>query len=178
MKEDELVPVDHRTIRQDGVFDHAAYKEWERGWRNSLPRYYRTDEIAYVGSCGSGSAAAVKAFPELALCRGIVEGRGYHWWCVAPDGVIVDPTYPQFKIPPSAKEYLFLDEQTAHLLPTGKCMNCGWEVWKKAAVCSEECAEGVADDLGCTPDALPIGPPPYGEPTYIPNVWFKLGDCT
>ena len=78
------------------------------------------------GQCHEATEAMAQAFPELSTVRGHYEcpiwGTREHWWLVAPDGRIVDPTVEQF---PSKGigEYTPLDEEAEE--PVGKCANCG-----------------------------------------------------
>lgn len=60
-----------------------------------------TDYLKYRGKCKEMSEAAVLADPTLTLVRGhyycpIWNSDEPHWWCVKPDGTIVDPTARQF----------------------------------------------------------------------------------
>lgn len=58
--------------------------------------------------CFEATTKMVVAFPELRQARGhIMVGVRLrpHWWCVTPDGTVIDPTAIQYKIPP-----LFYDE--------------------------------------------------------------------
>jgi hypothetical protein len=55
----------------------------------------------YRGRCKEMSEAAIAADPTLTLVRGhyfcpIWRSDEPHWWCVQPDGAIVDPTREQF----------------------------------------------------------------------------------
>jgi hypothetical protein len=92
------------------------------------------------GKCYDWSCDMADAFPELRLVRGhyycTAWGERAHWWLVAPDGSIVDPTAEQF---PSrgAGEYIELDLNAP--VPTGKCLNCGELVYQGDSVCSPEC---------------------------------------
>lgn len=80
------------------------------------------------GQCERYSRAMCEAFPELRLARGyyycLSWGQRGHWWCVAPDGTIVDATESQF---PSAKfrcgGYEEVTEDDPQ--PWGTCYWCG-----------------------------------------------------
>lgn len=91
------------------------------------------------GECAEATTAMVLAFPELRRVRGhyycLFWGERTHWWCVAPDGSIVDPTAKQF---PSngIGEYVEYDGRP---LPTGPCANCGDPVYDGGTCCSDEC---------------------------------------
>jgi hypothetical protein len=87
------------------------YDEWIEAWRTDHPRA--------AGLCARAVSEMVKAFPELQVVQGkaLIPGvGGYtcfeydpealkedrppiwvpHWWCVSPDGEILDPTADQF----------------------------------------------------------------------------------
>ena len=92
------------------------------------------------GKCHLATLAMVEAFPELQRVRGHyfcwTWGVREHWWCVAPDGSIVDPTIAQF---PSkgAGEYEPWIEGTKE--PTGRCPECGGYCYDGQTFCSESC---------------------------------------
>lgn len=54
------------------------------------------------GLCYYATAALMRSFPELEARYGMVTLRGqeddHHWWCIAPDGTVVDPTASQFDL--------------------------------------------------------------------------------
>lgn len=59
------------------------------------------DYTKYRGKCREMSEALVATDPTLTLVRGhyycpIWNRDEPHWWCVKPDGTIVDPTAKQF----------------------------------------------------------------------------------
>jgi len=59
------------------------------------------DYKTYSGKCKEMSEDMIAKNPELKLVRGhyycpIWNRDEPHWWCVAPDGTIVDPTARQF----------------------------------------------------------------------------------
>ena len=85
------------------------------------------------GTCGWAVDQMVAAFPELRRVRGHY-GFTPHWWCVAPDGVIWDPSQRQFQVAAAYVEYTGPD-------PIGKCMNCGDLIWTgtRTSACSDEC---------------------------------------
>jgi len=81
-----------------------------------------------VGMCGKATEEMCRVFPELTRVPGHVytmRGRLEHWWCVAPDGSIVDPTYSQFKGGVLQYELVRAEDEVR----LGKCMNCGAEVY-------------------------------------------------
>lgn len=60
-----------------------------------------SDYINYRGKCKQMSEALVAEDPTLTLVRGhyfcpFWNRDEPHWWCVKPDGTIVDPTAKQF----------------------------------------------------------------------------------
>lgn len=100
--------------------------------------------------CEEVTACMVKAFPELTRVRGhycdLLQGRRPHWWCVTPDGEIVDPTAAQFA---PYGEYDPIDESKG--TPTGPCPNCGDGIcYDGAGVCSSKCAVEYAAYLNGT----------------------------
>jgi len=54
----------------------------------------------YRGKCKELAELEVESNPNLRLVRGFYHcpwwGKQQHWWCVKPDGTIVDPTSKQF----------------------------------------------------------------------------------
>lgn len=99
------------------------------------------------GRCRGVTKEMVEAFPELRRVRGHyhcpIWGKRAHWWCVAPDGSIVDPTVSQF---PSRGigEYVLLDETAP--IPTGKCPDCGEYVYG-TTFCNDSCERRTAEYL-------------------------------
>lgn len=95
-----------------------------------------------TGKCKVMSEALVAADPTLTLVRGHYYcpwwGERQHWWCVRPDGEIVDPTKDQF---PSKGlgEYVPFDGMV-------QCAECGKEMTEEEAsfygrypFCSNRC---------------------------------------
>lgn len=111
-------------------FTAASYTEW-------CARFVER-HVHVRGLCALAAAQVALAFPELRVVRGFCRGC-QHWWAVAPDGSIVDPTASQFGAP-APRDYVPFDESRAHELPTGKCMNCGGLLWYNASACTLECA--------------------------------------
>lgn len=117
-----------------------AYRAWIEAYVASQPRSY------VRGKCAAATLAMVEAFPELKRQCGFVHvdwGREQHWWCVAPDGSIVDPTVSQYPFG-YAFEYEPLDLSNpadVARIPTGKCANCGGHIYNHfdSTVCSDEC---------------------------------------
>lgn len=102
------------------------------------------------GKCHVWSFEIRAYFPELK----VVEGFYLHWehfWCVEPDGTIVDMTLPQFFTETCVPEnYKILDEENDDIC-VGKCMNCGWELFgKKSEGPRSYCKPGENDpDQDC-----------------------------
>jgi hypothetical protein len=89
--------------------------------------------------CEGATLLMAAAFPELRRVRGHYrDPNGWlyaHWWMVAPDGAVVDPTAAQFL---AGGTYEPLDESQPH--PTGKCINCGFYAYDDKDFCSGDCA--------------------------------------
>jgi predicted nucleic acid-binding Zn ribbon protein len=87
------------------------------------------------------TARMLAAFPELRRVPGHYHcpfiGPRTHWWLVDADGGIVDPTVDQF---PSRGlgEYVEWDGSP---LPTGRCLECGGDVYDGSSFCSDQCGE-------------------------------------
>jgi len=83
--------------------------------------------------CEEATKEMVQAFPELRRVGGWVAGspmrrprRGAeHWWCVTPDGCIVDPTRAQFLW----AEIYYREKTAEDPEPIGKCLHCGGYCW-------------------------------------------------
>ena len=66
-------------------------------------------------------------------------GREQHWWCVAPDDSIVDPTLEQYAAVMLYAELDLDDPEVRRGIPTGVCMDCGGDVYEGATFCSDAC---------------------------------------
>jgi hypothetical protein len=91
---------------------------------------YPTPESA-VGACTGATLRMVAAFPELKRVPGHVLtaswGRSAHWWCLTPDGQIIDPTAKQF--PDELVDY---DPWVAGTeVRVGRCMDCGDPIYAR-----------------------------------------------
>lgn len=90
----------------------------------------QTDYMKYRGKCKELSEAAVAADPTLRLVRGWYHcpmwGKQGHWWCVKPDGTIVDPSVAQFPTRGAAAVY---EEYDNHI----DCEQCGKRVHEEDA---------------------------------------------
>lgn len=101
-----------------------------------LPRCHPPEpRVAVLGSCASATEQMVKAFPELRRVAGFYGGRE-HWWCVAPDGTVVDPTAAQFDPGFAYEEY---DAARHGPRRSGRCPECGDDVYEGADFCSPAC---------------------------------------
>lgn len=97
--------------------------------------------------CHYATNLMVQEFQELKRERGYVlvenvygvQVTDQHWWCVAEDGSIVDPTATQyFKV----LEYEPYSEEKHGPLPVGKCPDCGGLIYpdnEHKGFCNEEC---------------------------------------
>lgn len=96
-----------------------TYQQW-------IDQNYPTAVQAY-GACASATLAMVGVFPELRQVKGHylcpIWGQRAHWWCVTPDGKIVDPTAKQFPSQGTMGEYE--EARPGTLIQVGVCMNCG-----------------------------------------------------
>jgi hypothetical protein len=99
------------------------------------------------GRCAEATIAMVVAFPELRRVRGHYDGAE-HWWCVAPDGSVVDPTASQFWNN-GLGEYIAWIEGSEE--PVGKCINCGEYSWASKggnrSVCSVRCDNEMMEEF-------------------------------
>lgn len=112
------------------------------------------------GRCAEMTLAMVTQFPELRRVRGHYHCRFWgareHWWCVAPDGKIIDPTAAQF---PSKGHGEYIEHIEGSPEPTGKCPDCGGYTYKGNTFCSPECEESTMTDLGF----VKIGPGKWAQ---------------
>lgn len=107
-----------------------AYQTW-------IDQHYPTRKAATC-KCAEATEAMCEEFPELARVRGHYDcwawGMREHWWCVTPDGAIVDPTARQFPSEGSC-QYIAFNESGPE--PTGKCPNCGGYCYDNDTCCSD-----------------------------------------
>lgn len=122
-----------------------TYEEWIEFYAAQQPdRFVR-------GKCAEATRLMVEAFPELQRVAGFVYvpwGRDEHWWCRAPDGSIVDPTRSQFPQIYHYEELNLSDPETRKLVPTGRCMDCGDDVYEGKTFCDERCEAATRAYLG------------------------------
>lgn len=94
------------------------------------------------GNCKEATAEMVQHFPELRVAAGFVHcswGRDQHFWCVAPDGSILDPTRGQFDLVYQYEELDLSDPEAVARVPTGVCPNCGGDVYGSDTFCDTSC---------------------------------------
>jgi hypothetical protein len=89
-------------------------------------------------------------FPELRLARGLIYdacwGDRTHWWCVDPDGNIIDPTDSQFPcLMPGSYQELGDNDR----IPSGRCLNCGETVYDGQTFCNDLCSSEMAASCSC-----------------------------
>lgn len=110
------------------------------------------------GMCEHVSREMAVAFPELRLARGHyipwAETKHYpHWWCVTPDGVVVDPTAGQFVgVGPGDYVEHVGDE------PTGRCYECGVYVFTGEPFCDATCRRAWDESVAAISAPLPAPP--------------------
>ena len=101
------------------------------------------------GKCDEATTRMVASFSELRRTRGMYHcpmwGERTHWWCVATDGTIVDPTAGQFPSMGMGEYQEITDDADC---PTGVCLDCGAHVYKDATFCSPECERATRAYLG------------------------------
>jgi hypothetical protein len=74
-------------------------------------------------------------------------GPVQHWWCVDPDGLIVDPTFSQFLASPKLL-YVAYSEELHGPKPEGKCLDCGELIFgREDSVCSDICYKRFSEHL-------------------------------
>lgn len=105
-----------------------------------------------LGTCKEVTEELAQRCPELRRVRGfyydIFWGQRTHWWLIAPNGQIIDPTKSQF--PDTHGEYEEWVEGQEE--PVGLCANCGDYVYASKwagdpTVCSEKCGIEFARSL-------------------------------
>ena len=67
-------------------------------YANWIDEHY-PDYLSARGKCREACLWMRQGFPELKVTNGFVsdgEAKQMHWWCLSPDGKIIDPTARQF----------------------------------------------------------------------------------
>jgi hypothetical protein len=129
------------------IGDAMTYAEWTKEYVAKHKGFVR-------GKCRDATNKMVKAFPELRQVCGFVYcdwGREQHFWCVAPDGRVIDPTKSQYR---AVFDYEELDLNKASdraRIPTGVCMNCGDDVYAGDQTCSDHCYDEIALEYNMLP---------------------------
>jgi hypothetical protein len=107
-------------------------------------------DIPYLlkGLCESWCKKFKKKFPDLKIKRGFYSGNE-HYWCVEPNGTIVDPTFPQFGQIQNPNKYRVFNPETDKIY-LGKCMNCGTSIYGLESeghqrVCKDVIIDGVLE---------------------------------
>lgn len=107
------------------------------------------------GKCKQVTQQMVEAFPGLEVRRGwfhsVAWGRRGHWWCRDSEGHIVDPTARQHPdgvlFPKSTSKYEDLtdltDDELAGTVPSGRCLDCGGDVYGGNTFCNSECEQAT-----------------------------------
>lgn len=99
---------------------------------------------ACAGQCAEVTLAMCAEFPELTRVRGhyydVVWGERQHWWLVATDGAVIDPTASQF---PTKGRGVYIAWEEGQEEPTGKCLECGSLCYGGASVCSAVCEQSL-----------------------------------
>jgi hypothetical protein len=134
------------------------YHDWIEAYLSKQPHYDGWPSL--YGCCTTATKQMVEAFPELRRVAGFANHRE-HFWCVAPDGEVIDPTVKQFfrsetemrEFPVEYREFQPGDE-----VRVGKCMNCGDPIYAQVerlddpkahrSVCSDECESALIAALG------------------------------
>jgi tetratricopeptide (TPR) repeat protein len=150
--------------------------EMQKKYSNWIEKYRKMNKIS--NKCRDVTEKMVAEFPELTRKRGIIhllnteenETRP-HWWCVDPDGEIIDPTASQY---PFVLEYEEWDEN--HGEPTGKCLCCGNFVSDFNTFCNDACETEYRiyqeeemqkeESIQSTGKCLNCGDPVYGSDNF------------
>lgn len=125
-----------------------TYEEWIADWARR-----RNGHVAH--RCVEATREMVEAFPELRRVAGWCDHAGgsqEHFWCLAPDGHIIDPTAAQFVGIEGYREF-----QPGDTVRVGRCMNCGDSIYAPVgslkdpkygrSVCGEECESQLLSEL-------------------------------
>jgi hypothetical protein len=129
-------------------------------WIAWIERYVASQPHRFVrGKCKEAVEQMHQDFPELRKACGFVHWaipsrpiQDQHWWCVSPEGIVVDPTAEQFRHSVSEPRYEELDMNSVEdraRIPIGKCMGCGEATYPTSPAhnfCSELCADAVMEE--------------------------------
>jgi len=128
-------------VSENKVFSNVNFKELAYScW---ISENYPTPQSARL-QCAEATENMVGVFKELKRVRGLASvaepydlppTRTPHWWCVTPEGTIIDPTAHQY--PTEILTYSEADESKGP--PTGKCPNCGGLCYEGNYLCSKKC---------------------------------------
>jgi hypothetical protein len=75
------------------------------------------------GGCAGATLEMIQEFPELKRVAGFANGAE-HFWCVAPDETILDPTAGQFV----GLTIEYRPFQPGDVVKVGRCMDCGDDI--------------------------------------------------
>ena len=124
-----------------------AYSKW-------IEARYPTPESAHL-ACVQATLDMVACFPELTRVKGhVYTSEGYyrpHWWCLDPEGNIIDPTGHQFG-PGGPVKY---DEHEGEE-PHGKCLDCGNLLYREQGDTSHLC-RGCVNNQGVDHPPITLG---------------------
>jgi hypothetical protein len=108
------------------------------------------------GKCRLESEKMKSRFPELRVTAGYFYdpfwGKQAHWWCVAPDGTILDPTVCQFpsgEIGEPGNDWY--EEVPESDRPLGRCMDCGADVYPTYVDDDGNVCENTSASTFCRP---------------------------
>ncbi len=138
----------HETLPTEGlvaVVWHELFGSW-------IAERYPTAESAKL-QCAEATSLMVEAFPQLRRVRGhAMVGINFrpHWWCVTPDGEVVDPTAHQWDVPPLFYDALCDDTEE----PCGKCIYCGDLLFRSKGAGSYLCENCMPNVKGLARRAL------------------------
>ena len=111
------------------------------------------------GRCREVSELMQKAFPKLRIAKGLFHdlmwGQREHFWLEDDENeLIVDPTGLQHptgslivKFSDANDWEELTDEEIPYRVPTGKCMECGEDVYQEKTFCNKKCYAVFAKSL-------------------------------
>ena len=125
----------------------AEYADW-------IAWYVKQNGGSVRCMCWEGTTAMCRKFHELRSVEGhVIMKSGHrveHFWCVDPDGNVVDPTESQFEAIASYEPW-----KPGTEVRVGRCMWCGDDIYRavqslngaRVSFCSPECEKLMVDDL-------------------------------